>query len=261
MKRTKIYLSSLIMLVIALIFTACGTNSSTALAKNLDTSVTDLVYTVSSLDWVETNSINQLSNNSSLNQTNSGLSNTNNTSTSNMNTNVNLSTNNSNTNNNTNTNNTDNTLVVTYSIDNLLGRINDIQEQINSLINKRSALMLYINEIYNGNVELSPADISAINAYMNILRDNTSFMNSNKGMVRNHLNRANNTQRTNNNRNLINAYIIRANEAIETRLYKLEASVEALSSIISLIENKITPQSTFYNNLISQNNTQQITID
>ena len=120
--------------------------------------------------------------------------------------------------------------------------------------------MLYINEIYNGNVTLSDEDVSAINAYVNIIRDNTSFMNANKGMIRNQLGYARNTFRGNNNRNLVNAYIIRANEAMETRVSKIDSSINALDSIIQIIENGLTENSTFYNNLLSntyktQNNT------
>jgi hypothetical protein len=57
-----------------------------------------------------------------------------------------------------------------------------------------------------------------------------------------------------NNKDQINAYVIRANEAIETRIARLEASMEAVSSIMQIIENRLNGNSAYLNNNTLQNN-------
>ena len=48
----------------------------------------------------------------------------------------------------------------------------DINYKINQLILKRAILMIYVNEIYSGNVNLTDENRKAINAYVNIIKEN-----------------------------------------------------------------------------------------
>lgn len=276
-------------LVVAIMFSlsACGKSSTEVMAQNLDESITNFVYTVSNMDWADTattsNNYANSSNTAFYGTSNPYLSQTTgpqSTSSSQSNSYQTNNFSNSNTTsrfNRSRTNNTQNTNYsnmtgITNSLNNsssatgvsnstgsntldtsILSENNtNIQNKINNLVQKRSTLMLYINEIYKGNVNLSSADISAINAYINIIKDNNNFLASNKGMVKNQINMATKTMSAN-NKNLVNAYIIRANEAIETRINKIDAVISATDSIIRIIESKISPSSTFYNNLITNN--------
>ena len=175
MKKLKTMLTLSMIAITSIILTACGANASEVLAKNLDNSVTNFVYTVSSMDWVETETINNLnpeatqtssSNNYNSNNTSSINNFTNNYSTqnrtsnnqtgtnivkSNMNTNVRLSPSNTNVkinnvNSTTNNGTSNNDFMVSYDTENLLNRIDDIQAQINSLVSERATLMLYIKQ-------------------------------------------------------------------------------------------------------------------
>lgn len=122
----------------------------------------------------------------------------------------------------------------------------EINEQINKLILKRSILMIYVNEIYNGNVILSEENKTAINAYVNVIKENTSFLNGNRGMVKNQLNLASNLVENESNNNLINYYMIKSGEALETRSNKIDSTISAIDSIINIIENNLTSGSPYY---------------
>ena len=52
-----------------------------------------------------------------------------------------------------------------------------INEKINKLILKRAILMIYVNEIYSGNVNLSEDNRKSINAYVNIIKENVKYYN------------------------------------------------------------------------------------
>ena len=127
--------------------------------------------------------------------------------------------------------------VVTFATQEITNSANKVQEIINNLISKRSNILLLIDQIYSNKVKLSKDDISAINAYMNIIKENTSYLNSNKGIVTNQLSKAKELFTSNSTSPLINAYIIRTNEVIETRISKLESSLLAIDSICEIIEN------------------------
>lgn len=127
----------------------------------------------------------------------------------------------------------------------------EINEKINKLILNRSILMIYVNEIYNNNVNLTEENKVAINAYVNVIKENTSFLNGNRGMVKNQLGLATDLATTENNNNLINYYIIKSGEALETRASKIESSLNAINSIISIIETNLSESSNFYNTNLS----------
>lgn len=142
-------------------------------------------------------------------------------------------------------------LSVKFSTDKIEETSDEISSKINQLILKRSILMIYVNEIYNGNVTLSEENKVAINAYTNVIKENTSFLNGNRGMVKNQLSLANDLVASDNNDNLINYYIIKSGEALETRSNKIDSSISAIDSIISILETNLSPSSTYYQNKLS----------
>ncbi len=128
----------------------------------------------------------------------------------------------------------------------------EINEKINNLILKRSILMIYVNEIYNNRVNLTEENRVAINAYVNVIKENASFLNGNRGMVRNQLSLANDLINNNSNNNLVNYYIIKSGEALETRGSKIDSSISAIDSIIDIIEANLESTSIYYNKNLSQ---------
>lgn len=142
-------------------------------------------------------------------------------------------------------------LSVKFSTDKIEETSDEISSKINQLILKRSILMIYVNEIYNGNVSLSEENKVAINAYTNVIKENTSFLNGNRGMVKNQLSLANDLVTSDNNDNLINYYIIKSGEALETRSNKIDSTISAIDSIISILETNLSPSSTYYQSKLS----------
>lgn len=124
---------------------------------------------------------------------------------------------------------------------------NEINSSINDLILKRSILMIYVNEIYNNRVNLSNEDRVAINAYVNVIKENSSYLKGNRGMVKNQLSLANNLISDKSNENLINYYLIKSGETLETRASKIDATISAIDSIINIIEANLTSNSLYYN--------------
>lgn len=128
----------------------------------------------------------------------------------------------------------------------------DISDKINQLILKRAILMIYVNEIYNGNVNLTEDNKKSINAYVNIIKENASYLKGNRGMVKNQLGMASDLINKENSNNIVNYYIIKSGEALEIRSNKIESSISAIESIISILEQNLTPNSCYYqNNLTS----------
>ncbi len=127
----------------------------------------------------------------------------------------------------------------------------DIDNKINQLILKRAILMIYVNEIYNGNVSLTDENRKSINAYVNIIKENASFLNGNRGMVKNQLGMASNLIEKQSNDDIVNYYIIKSGEALEIRSNKIESSISAIDSIISILEQNLTPSSCYYQNNLS----------
>ncbi len=129
----------------------------------------------------------------------------------------------------------------------------DISEKINQVILKRAILMIYVNEIYSGNISLTTENRKAINAYVNIIKENASYLNGNRGMVKNQLGMANDLiNNPESENNIVNYYIIKSGEALEVRSNKIESTLSAIDSIISILEQNLTPSSCYYqNNLTS----------
>lgn len=128
----------------------------------------------------------------------------------------------------------------------------DISEKINKLILKRAILMIYVNEIYSGNVTLTEENKKAINAYVNVIKENASFLNGNRGMVKNQLGLASNLLESETNNNIVNYYIIKSGEALEIRSNKIDSTISAIKSIINILEQNLTESSCYYqNNLTS----------
>lgn len=111
-----------------------------------------------------------------------------------------------------------------------------IQELINELVSVRASIMLYISDLYNGEITLSSADIKAINSYSNIIKESTAFLKSNRGTVSNHLTEATNFLNVSKNASLANSHIIRATETLNTRCAKLEAAIIATININNIIK-------------------------
>lgn len=303
-----------------IIFTGCNSADKT-LAKNLDNTVTNLVYSITNLDFADTADLNLLSTNT--NKTNSVIDNkenenitenqiSNNSKNANCcencnnssslsqfqvkNQNYNMNENMSgypgfnkefcdkpiskakyNTycygNNKTNsvvsnqTNTADNMQeknetkkLVSFSTEQISENNQTLQSLISKLINKRSNLLLYINDLYKGNITIASTNKNAVNAYMNILKDNTSYFNQHRGLVTNQIDQAKELYNSDNSSSLINAYIIRTNEAIATRIAKLESSISAMDSILDIMKGSQTSNSKSYilnnynQNVIRNNN-------
>ncbi len=138
-----------------------------------------------------------------------------------------------------------------FSTDLIEQTSDEINEKINTLILKRSILMIYVNEIYNGNVTLTEENKVAINAYVNVIKENTSFLNGNRGMVKNQLGIASDLVESDKNESLVNYYIIKSGEALETRSNKINSTISAIDSIIDILENNLSVNSTYYNTKLS----------
>lgn len=148
----------------------------------------------------------------------------------------------------------DNNLNITmqFSTEKIETTSDEINEKINKLILKRAILMIYVNEIYNGNVNLSEENKKAINAYVNVIKENASFLNGNRGMVKNQLGMASDLINNQNNENIVNYYIIKSGEALEIRSNKIDSTISSIDSIISILEQNLTSSSCYYqNNLTS----------
>ena len=81
--------------------------------------------------------------------------------------------------------------MVDFSTVNIENSSVEIQDKISELIEKRSNILMYVNDLYKGYVNLSESSAQAINAYLNIIKDNTAFLNQNKGIIVNQLSQAN----------------------------------------------------------------------
>lgn len=289
-----------------IIFTGCNSADKT-LAKNLDNTLTNLVYSITNLDFADTADLNLLSTNT--NKTNNVTDNkenenitenqiSNNSKNANYcencnnsdslsqfqvkNQNYNMNENMSgypgfnkefcdkpiskakyNTycygNNKTNsvvsnqTNTADNMqeknetkALVSFSTEQISENNQTLQSLISKLINKRSNLLLYINDLYKGNITIASTNKNAVNAYMNILKDNTSYFNQHRGLVTNQIDQAKELYNSDNSSSLINAYIIRTNEAISTRIAKLESSISAIDSILDIMKGSQNSNSKSY---------------
>lgn len=143
-------------------------------------------------------------------------------------------------------------LSIEFSTEKIENTSDEISEKINKLILKRAILMVYVNEIYSGNVNLSDENRQAINAYVNVIKENASFLNGNRGMVKNQLNMASNLINSQSNDHIVNYYIIKSGEALEIRSNKIDSTISAIDSIISILETNLSPSSCYYqNNLTS----------
>lgn len=198
----KIRLFSLCLLVLLSTFlVACSANSTQAMAKDLDASVKNLLIAVSSLDWPEDDAIEYLSNiqDDKL---------------------------------------TSNVVATDTQIDTseLYTWLENAHSKINVLLSTRGDLLLYLSEIYSGNVAFESADLLSINVYLNILKDNSTYLSSYNGMLKNQINQATTLFENQENVNLINAYLIKAIETLQVRCAKVDTSVLAMSSIIDIIK-------------------------
>lgn len=140
---------------------------------------------------------------------------------------------------------------VQFSTNKIEQTSSEIDSKINKLILKRSILMIYVNEIYSGNVNLSEENKTAINAYVNVIKENTSFLNGNRGMVKNQLKLASNLVENQSNGNLVNYYIIKSGEALENRASKLDSTISAIDAITKIIEDNLTNSSPYYSSKLS----------
>lgn len=277
-KITKILTTTIISAVSA---TAIGCSSTNAkLAKNIDKSMAEFVSSINNLDYVDTTNSSKASNEkigkivetSSTNQTKSNNFQMNGNQLKYINNTIsNLDIENTITRPDERTDNfklfvlseapyiafssDDNSktlyMNIKFSTNKIEETSNEINTKINTLILNRSILMIYVNEIYNNNVNLTENDKVAINAYVNVIKENTSFLNGNRGMVKNQLSLASDLVTNENNDNLVNYYIIKSGEALETRANKIDSSIKAINSIIEIIEANLTTSSNYYKSNLS----------
>ena len=62
MKKSIGYMSLSLMLCLTLLFVGCG-NTTRSLARNIDSTITNLIYSVSSLDWADSSTLSNISGN------------------------------------------------------------------------------------------------------------------------------------------------------------------------------------------------------
>lgn len=225
MKQFKRIILFILIFTPVFLLCACTTNNTENLAKDLDSTVKNLIIEVSTLDWPADgdldgfNSIEHISNTS---QTQ------------------------------------DASVVVDTQIDTteIYTWLEHTHSKINVLFSKRGDLLLYLNEMYGGNTNLTEDDLLAINVYMNILKDNSNYLNSYNGMLKNQINEAKEIYTENNNVNLINAYLIKAVETLQLRCAKIDTSILAMTSIIDIIKNNLINNYFDYNehNISTENN-------
>ena len=142
-------------------------------------------------------------------------------------------------------------LSVQFSTQKIENTSDDISEKINKLILKRAILMVYVNEIYSGNVNLTYENRKAINAYVNVIKENASFLNGNRGMVKNQLGIASDLINNQSNDDIVNYYIIKSGEALEIRSNKIDSTISAIESIITILEQNLTSSSCYYQNSLT----------
>lgn len=142
-------------------------------------------------------------------------------------------------------------LSMQFSTEKIENTSDNINEKINKLILKRAILMVYVNEIYNGNVTLSEENRTAINAYVNVIKENASFLNGNRGMVKNQLGMASDLINNQSNDNIVNYYIIKSGEALEIRSNKIDSTISAIDSITNILEQNLTSSSKYYQNSLT----------
>ncbi len=217
MKKTKIF--SLCMLIFASSFlVACASSNQQTMAKDLDTSVKNLVIAVSSLDWPQDGALEKFGTIQSEDSATSNVAMT-------------------------------DTQIDTSEIYTWL---ENAHSKINVLLSKRGDLLLYLNEIYGGNTSFENADLLSINVYMNIIKDNSNYLTSYNGMLENQINQALTILESNENINLINAYLIKAVETLQVRCAKIDTSVLAITSIIDIIKSNLVNDYYNYNEHITE---------
>lgn len=101
-------------------------------------------------------------------------------------------------------------------------------EQMNELNLKRSVLMIYVNEIQNGNVNLTQENKDEINRQIEIINQNNVFKNSESTTY----NLPRNSQNQNEN---------------------ISSTISAVDSILNIIETNLTSSSKYYQTNLSQN--------
>ncbi len=213
MKKIAHYFVFIYIFISAFLMSACTTDTTTNLAKDLDTTVSNLLVAVSSLDWPDDSTLDSFNSisESPIEPTSSQ--------------------------------------VVDTQIDTseIYIWLETVHSKVNLLFSKRSDLLMYLNEIYGGNTSLSEEDILSLNVYMNILKDNSNYLSSYNGMLINQLNEAKEIFDSNANLNLINAYLIKAVETLQVRCAKIDTSILAMTSIIDIIKNNLVNNYYSYN--------------
>lgn len=216
-------------------------NSTQNLAKDLNTSVSNFINSVSSLDWPQYEQLDAFDSITIKNADNKGSLEAASKTTDSA------------------SNVDDSGVVVDTSIDTseIYTWIEILRSNINILNGKRADLLLYIDEMYANNVRLSEADTLAVKVYMNIIKDNSTYLSNYKGMLKNQLNEATSLYNQNKNTNLINAYLIKAVETLQSRSAKIDTGVLAMNSIIDILDsNLITRKDT--SNIYSISPKQQV---
>lgn len=212
MKKIKI-LSLCILIIASSFLVACSTSDQQTMAKDLDTSVKNLVIAVSSLDWPQDGALEKFN---TIQSEDSSTSNVAVTDTQ-----------------------MDTSEIYTW--------LENAHSKINVLLSKRGDLLLYLNEIYSGNTSFENDDLLSMNVYMNIIKDNSNYLTSYNGMLENQINQALTILESNENINLINAYLIKAVETLQVRCAKIDTSVLAITSIIDIIKSNLVNDYYNYN--------------
>lgn len=196
MKNFKI-LIALLILFTPLFFTGCTKLEAKALAEELDSTIKNFINSTNNLDWPTDENLESLEKDDiSSDETN-------------IDTDI------------------DTTEIYAW--------IEHLHSKINILLSKRGDLLLFVNEMYSGNTELSNENLIAIKVYMDIIKDNSNYLSKYNGMLKNQINEASRLTSEQSNVNLINAYIVKAVETLETRSAKIDTSILAMNSIIDII--------------------------
>ena len=228
MKKILNYIITFTLMCTFVLLSGCTSDTTQSIAQDLDSTIKNLVISVSSLDWPTDDDLDTFTSmESALVQ--------NNNSASAIDTQI------------------DTTEIYTW--------LDNARSKINVLFSKRSDLLIYLNEIYGGNTNFSEEDFTSIRVYVNILKDNSNYLSNYTGMLKNQINEATSLYTDNSNINIINAYLIKAVETLQLRCAKIDTSVLAITSIIDIIKGNLINNYYDYNQHEINENNNDIILD
>ena len=115
----------------------------------------------------------------------------------------------------------------------------DLNQILMQISQKRGVIMLYCTDLRSGNAQLSVDDKNAINEYIAIIKETTSYLNTYANTLSTYMNNVKTIAYTENAQEMVNAKLIRANEILKTRYAKLDTCIDSLDAIIAIMQRTI----------------------